>query len=343
MLDDEEQILRRERLRLTNEKLEEEVKKARLESKPQNWGTTFIKNIVPIGGFIAVLATLYGVYNSYNKTLLDRERARISETRALIAEAAQKITSDNSVYKVTGIGTLGSFLDRTNREFHQQILSTLAAAITSERDPQVQRAISDLIEEIPTKNVKETHGWAEEIRTRLWEGMGFTSQDQAGPISTSNWKYFLRTLVLVNRSFVQKADLWTKRKPRVDFPLDNSDEFIAWHLGQIISKIAKKNVINDYKDYSGIYCVECDFDSVLFPDEVNFSAAILDNASFSRATLRKAVFDDLSLFGTQFIETELVDSKFRSPGLWNSRRIKPLKYLANSLLAAYQINLEYPY
>jgi uncharacterized protein YjbI with pentapeptide repeats len=351
---DEEQTLKLQQLQLTNEKLQEEVKKARLEAKPQSrWGA-FAKYTVSIGGVVTILVSVAGIYDSFTKNLADREHTRVSEAKARIDEAVKLLSSDNSISKVAGIGVLSGYLDNSSQEFHHQILYTLAAAMAAEHDPQVETAILDLVEGIPSRSIIPFHNTRDlgVVRTVMTYTYSYlkelidagqpVDEVDTGPVSSDNWLLFLQTVISQNRSLVEKASLWTKRELPLGSPQSGSDEIIAQKLGRMIAIIARKNVLRGYRDYRTIYCVQCDFQEILFPDKVDFSGAILDGAKFTGATLPEAIFDNSSLFGTKFNEADLTNSKFRNLGDSESLQTKSFSYVLNSLVSEYQINLVLP-
>ena len=64
----DKEALERQQLYLTNKKLEQ-------ETKPEKWWSKLVKNAIAFGGLVTLAATAYGIYDSYNKTMVDRERA----------------------------------------------------------------------------------------------------------------------------------------------------------------------------------------------------------------------------------------------------------------------------
>jgi hypothetical protein len=64
-----------QQLVLSNEKLRLEVNRLARESEPEKRWVKWSKNLVAIGGFVTIAATVYGIYDSYDKTITDRERA----------------------------------------------------------------------------------------------------------------------------------------------------------------------------------------------------------------------------------------------------------------------------
>jgi hypothetical protein len=73
--------LEREQLYLTNEKLKIETEKLRQDAKPARWWSSLFRNAIAFGGVVTVAATAYGIWDSYDKTIIDRERTRVEQER----------------------------------------------------------------------------------------------------------------------------------------------------------------------------------------------------------------------------------------------------------------------
>ena len=277
------ETLELEQLRLTNEKLKLEADKLREDIKPQRLWVQFVKNIVTIGGAVAVAASLYGIYDSLDKTIVDRERARIADQRARFEDAIKRLESTDTISKLVGVSVLSGYLDASNRASHRQILFTLAGLIATEKDPQTQAVVIDLFASIP-KN---------------------------GPISTQDWRYFQDNLVAQSRVLMNRDASFARRQQFFRSHLID-DENIAQAIGRLLSQNIRRGLVPDYQNYRGIYCVECDFSGATFPVGTDFSSSVLDRANFSSANLQDATFDNAGLAGTKFIETDLRGARFRS-------------------------------
>src|SRR5262249_2959541 len=172
-----------EQLQLANRKIVAETEKLEREARPERWWTKLTKNIVLIGGIGTVIATAYGVYDSYNKTIADRERARIVDQRSRFEDAIKRIESPSTVSKLLGGSVLSGYLNAQNSNVHKQILFALASLIATERDYQAQAAVTDLIAAIPP----------------------------SGPITQEAWTYFQDMLVSQSKALVAKGMLGAKR------------------------------------------------------------------------------------------------------------------------------------
>src|SRR5688572_24877631 len=60
---------------LANQKLEAEIAKLRKEAEPEKWWAAIAKRFVAVGALVTVIATIFGIWDSYDKTLTERERA----------------------------------------------------------------------------------------------------------------------------------------------------------------------------------------------------------------------------------------------------------------------------
>lgn len=275
--------LEREQLYLTNEKLKIETEKLAREAKPEKWWLHIVKNAIAIGGVVTVMATIYGVWESYNKTIDERARARIAEQRIRFEDAIKRLESTGTISKLVGVSVLSGYLNKDGAEQHRQVLFTLASLIATEKDIQTQAAVIDLIEAIP----------------------------KDGAISESDWTYFQDILVSQSRALIAKSDLLIQRSihPSV---APSTDEVAARTVGKLIAINTRRGVLPTRANYRGIYCAECNFERVVFPRGADFSGAILDNASFNGARLEESLFDNAELAGATFISANLRRASFRS-------------------------------
>jgi uncharacterized protein YjbI with pentapeptide repeats len=316
----DEPTLRLRQLELANQQLELAIKKSASELKPESWWSRLAKNVVAVGGIVTILATGTGIWDSYRRNAIDREHTRVAEAKARIDESIKRIDAGSVISKMSSIAVLSGYLDKSNQDLHRQILYTFASLMANEHDEQVQRALTDLISTIPAV-----------------EGSA------AGPIKKEDWEYFLGTLISQNRALAAKGSLAEKRQFYADLPVTDI-ELAARGLGKLITQIVRKKILPEYTDYSGIYCVGCDFSDVAFKVNTNFSESILDNSNFNRATLQDALFDNSQLLGSTFIESNLNGAKVRSlgPKVLNLVWTGSLDHIFESLDSRYQIQVQMP-
>jgi uncharacterized protein YjbI with pentapeptide repeats len=274
--------LEREQLRLTNEKLKIETQKLEQDLKPERWWQKSIKNIAAFGGVIAVAASAYGLYDSYDKTIVEQKKNRLAEQHARIEEAIKRLESPSTISKLVGVSVLSGYLDASNKEAHRQVLFALAALMATEQDAQTQAAVIDLLASIP----------------------------KGGPIADSDWRYFQDILLTQSRAITARNDLYNHRQFQA-LPLSDGER-AARTVGKLIAQNIRKGVVPDYKNYRGIYCKECDFRGVTFPSGTDFTGAVLDQADFSDSSLQAALFDNTELLGTSFVQADLHGARFRS-------------------------------
>jgi uncharacterized protein YjbI with pentapeptide repeats len=272
-----------EQLRLSNRKLKIEADKLEDDSKPESSWSKLIKNAVAFGGVVTIAASLYGIWDSYDKTIIDRDKARLADRRTRIEDAIKRLESSSTISKLVGVSVLGGYLDNQNKDAHRQVLFTFAVLMATEKDPQTQVAVIDLVDSIP----------------------------KDGPIAPADWHYFQDTLLTQSRALVLKGDLTHHRQFGPASPLTD-DERAARTVGKLIASNIRKGVVAEQTNYRGIYCEECDFHGAVFPQRADFTGAILDHANFSGAKLAAAVFDNAELSGSKFVETDLQQAKFRS-------------------------------
>jgi uncharacterized protein YjbI with pentapeptide repeats len=278
----EKDALEREHFHLTNKKLKIETDRLERESDRENWWLKLVKNVVAVGGVVTVVASLYGIYESYNKTIDDRQRARVADQRVRFEDAIKRLESTSTISKLVGVAVLSGYLNAEDKEAHRQVLFTLAGLMATEGDIQTRSAVMDLLEGIP----------------------------QNGAIEANDWFYFQDILVSQSRALMAKGNL-SQVPPGVRRA---SDEELARAIGRLIALNARKGVVPKYTNYRGIYCAGCDFRNAVFPREVDFTGAVLDGTNFNRAKLEAAGFDNAHLAGTTFVEADLRQARFRSQG-----------------------------
>jgi uncharacterized protein YjbI with pentapeptide repeats len=275
--------LEREQIRLTNEKIKIETKKLSLEAAPEKWWSTAIKNIVAVGGILTVAGTAYGLYDSYDKTIVERKRVALSEQRSQFDESIKKLESKSTISKLVAVSVLSGYLNQNYQSFHHQILFTFAGVAATEIDLQTQAAILDVIKALDTKS-----------------------------ISPADWEYFQSILVSQSRALMIKGNLYRERQFGIEGRKPSDEEVSARHVSGLIAENVRKGAVPNYTDYRGIYCEACDFSNGKFPTGANFTAAALDKANFRNATLDAAVFNNADMGGAIFAESYLKDAKFRT-------------------------------
>ena len=137
--------LQREQLVLANQKLKIETQNLERQSAPDKWWSKLGKNVIAFGGAVTVVATLYGIWDSYNKTIIDRQRTRTAEQRIRFEDAVKRLESSNTISKLVGVAVLSGYLDAENKDAHRQVLFTLAGLMATEKDVQARAAVIDLI------------------------------------------------------------------------------------------------------------------------------------------------------------------------------------------------------
>jgi len=274
--------LERQQLYLANEKLRIETSKLKADSSPEKWWSR-AKNVVAIGGVVTVAATVYGLWDSYNKSILDRERTRMTEQRTQFGDAIKKFESSNTISKLVGVSVLNGYLNADDKPFHRQILFTLASLFATERDLQTQAAVADLVSGV-----------------------------KSDAIAKEDWFYFQSILASQSRALMAKGNIIVQRQFHVEGIAPSNEEVSARFIGRLMAINVRKGVVPHYLNYRGIYCEDCDFHDAQFPENADFTGSVLDNANFRGATLQGASFDNADLGGVVFSEAFLGSARFRS-------------------------------
>jgi hypothetical protein len=251
--------LKRQQLYLANEKLKLETDALRCDATPNKWWGNWAKNIIAVGGIATVIATLFGVWDSYNKTIIDRERTRVADQRTRFEDAIKRLESSETISKLVGVSVLSGYLTGDYKEAHRQILFTLASLMATEKNVQTQAAVIDLI----------------------------TERSRSKAIGASDWIYFHQILISQSRALMTEGNLAKRR--HAFFPaIRTSDvEQPAQTLAALIAADVRAGVVPNYTDYKGIFCSGCDFNGVVFPAKVDFTGAILDRANFNGSSWKR--------------------------------------------------------
>lgn len=275
--------LERQQLHLENEKLKLEAEKLKKEVTPDSRWSTFAKNFVALGGAVSMVGAVYGIWDSYAKTLKEREHTRTAEARARFEDAIKRLESSSTISKLVGVSVLSGYLDKANADLHRQVLFTIAVLMATETDRQTQGAVIDLIATFP----------------------------KDGPIKAEDWEYFQDILVSQNRALLAKGDLLTDRAFQPN-ATTKGEETTAKTLGRLIAINVRKGLVSQRVKYDHIYCADCDFRGVVFSQGADFTGSVLDGADFRGATLRGATFDNAELLRANFSEASLKNTRFRS-------------------------------
>jgi uncharacterized protein YjbI with pentapeptide repeats len=303
--------LQRQQLYLTNEKLKIENRKLDQETKPEKWWSKLIKNALAFGGVVTVAATIFGIWDSYNKTIVDRERTRNADQQTRFEDAIKRLESSSTISKLVGVSVLSGYLGSPDKEVRHQVLFTLAGLMATEKDFQTQAAVINLIESIAMPNVlsRPRAGWS----WSWWyiEPMLLLSAAKGGSITPADWDYFQEMLVTQSRALMAKGNLSHHRHFQSSSLLSDEEQ-AARTIGKLIAINISKGNAPKRVNYRGIYCKECDFRGATFPQGVDFTGAVLDGANFTGANLVAALFDNAELAGTKFVESDLRQARFRS-------------------------------
>src|SRR5215469_11538986 len=121
-----ESELRRLQLQLTNDKLKAEAEKLKREAVPEGWWGTVAKHALAFGAVATVAATVYGIWDSYDKTITDREHARVADQTARFEDAIKSLESGGTISKLASVAVLSGYLNASHKDVHGQILFTFA-------------------------------------------------------------------------------------------------------------------------------------------------------------------------------------------------------------------------
>lgn len=272
-----------QKLELESRKLTEEVEALKRAAAPEKWWVRLGKRVVAIGGVVTVLATLLGIYDSYNKTLNERAMGVEVEQRTRFETAITRLEAKDTMSKLVGVSVLSGYLSVDNHDMRRQTLFAMVGLLATEDDLQTQKAVLDLMSSVPVK----------------------------GKLTADDWGYLQEMLVSQNRALVQKGELGTRRAAIFGSTSPGKAEVAARNLGILIATNARRGVVPNYHDYRGIFCDHCDFAGAVFPDGARFEEAILDDSSFDRVRAEHGNFDNAQLAGTRFFKADLAGATFR--------------------------------
>ena len=95
------------------------------DAKPKSWWVKFGKNILAFGGVVTVIATLYGIWDSYDKTIDDREKARVLDQRTRFEDAIKRLESSSTISKLVGVSVLSGYLGPADQKLTDKSSSRL--------------------------------------------------------------------------------------------------------------------------------------------------------------------------------------------------------------------------
>ena len=137
--------LEREQLRLTNDKIKIETDKLQKEMQPESWLAKLAKHLLAFGRLATIAATACGIYDSYNKTIVDRERTQNMKQHARFEDAIKKLETTTTISKLVGLSVLSGYLSVGSKIEQRQVLLLMASLPPKNR--QTRSAILHLFEE----------------------------------------------------------------------------------------------------------------------------------------------------------------------------------------------------
>lgn len=275
--------LKRQETQARIDKLRSERGLVELQLTPSYQRREILKAVSGIGGtlagFAAIATLFFSVVTASNELSQDRE-VRIEER----FDTALRLTASESVRgRLSGVISLGSFLEAFNIDRQKRTLLLLVHSLSVEKDATVRSAITHVFRDIDTSIVS----------------LDVVDRATVALIRSS------RSIVVQNR--LNRYGAYKR-------------DFLARGIADsIVSMISLGTRI---RDFSGIYCPRCDFAGKELNGAI-FDGAILERADFSMASLNGASFDRADLNSTRFRRAKLRNarltiSKTKQVGLFST-------------------------
>jgi len=235
-----------------------------------------------LAGFITTILALLTFTFAIYKWSYEEDKSRVFKKEEKIENHISILFSNGSSNeKYQSIILLGNYLDKDNKKYHSQILSSLVNYLNDEPNFRNRNSINEILNRVEKSNIKKD-------------------------VLEST----LTTLIELSRNKNKGYKLYNQKKTYFDIfrKIDStSQEAIAIDIAKSITTFLKKGIKN--YDLSDIYCYGCDFTNLNLP-KTNFERAVLTKADFSNSNFSGSNFNDADLDETKFIDSKLVNTKF---------------------------------
>lgn len=309
------------------EKLDLEIRKLQLETQSlsrqlSRLGFTleWLKSAGVLVALIGVGVSLYIGFRQARQVEQDRLNERFD--RALTRLASDKVNE-----RITAVSGLGLFLTEHNKSLQGPALHFLVNAVSLESDPLVQSAILDIFKQLKPSQISEAavnealvtavernrslatsirQGWddriAQEQKTKLagYGRLKVQLQQMSTPIPQA----------LISKLTLKEYLEFLEANRGLFVGLEIKEQIRLEGLARLIPTLLELGA--NYKDFSQIYCGECDFTRVSDLSGAKFDQAYLNRADFSRLNLRDTSFVGAQLGGTNFFAADLSNANLRN-------------------------------
>lgn len=268
---------RKERVELI--KLIEETKALKRQSSTSARQIEWLKAIAGTAGVVTAFVGLVGLFLSIWQYQTEEIAKRESSELQQINHSIGLLAEENPAKRLAGISSLESFMREGNPTTQKQVFSVLNNILSVESNKLVRDAIVSSIGSLDLESI-----------------------DNSVKLT------FLSQLVSTSNSLVEEGELRTKRITHPTRP-ENSDsiEARANSISKVITTIVRNS--DGFSNFSGIYCVKCDFSNVAIKD-ADFSNTILYLANFTDSILINSDFDGADIENARFVRANLQNSKF---------------------------------
>lgn len=228
----------------------------------------WLKALPAVGGTLLGIAAMATVLISVVVTTNEFNHERELRIEERLDSALDRAMSQSANQRLSGISSLKSFLGADNEERQNLSISSLAHLLATDDDATVRAAVLDVFRSLDPTTVS------------------------VGVVNTAT-----NTLVELSRSLVLSQELNRKNVAGTRYPPLRDRDALARGVAQAIGSLV--SIGASVRDFSGIYCADCDFAGKDLRG-ANFDGALLMRADFSGANLDGASFDRADLEGTRF-------------------------------------------
>lgn len=252
-------------------KVEHEILKQKLT--PAHQRREFLKAISGVGAMLAGLAAVAALFFSVIRATNELNQQREFHIEERLESALIRIASDSVGERLSAIVSLKGFLEATDKVRQERSLISLAHMLAVEENATSRAAILEIFRGLNPAYIS------------------------LGAVDTAT-----ETLVGLSRSLTLSGKLNRKNAAGKRYPPLSERDALARAVGQAIASLISFGT--NVRDFSGIYCPNCDFVSQRL-NGANFDRAVLIRADFSDAILTDASFDQADLEGTRFRKAKL--------------------------------------
>lgn len=285
------------KLALEQEKLQLEQQALTRSLSRQGWLMEWLKaGAVPVTLLGATLAFYVG-FGQLQQT----EENRVSDR---FDKALTRLASDKQNERISGILQLRLFLKDEDPSRQTAAMQSLVNAASVETNTLIQASILDAFGDLQSQKPSQT-ALDEGLRIALQRNRSLRELILANSATRIELEVERREQTLTTTPSLQALSKVLDAKHPRFFNLPPTEDVPLEGLKRIISDLVNNGAGKTYKDFTGIYCRDCDFSKASHLAGANFGGALINGANFSKVDLQGASFQDADLSGAFFVGANL--------------------------------------